>query len=77
MAGKDDWIDDVRRWCFDGADTAAAVGCDAPALHGGVAAVETDAVEAGMGVEMLLASSRDAFDAGGGNFGSRLSWSAP
>ena len=28
MAGQEEWIDDVRRWCFDGGRAAAAVGCD-------------------------------------------------
>ena len=29
MAGQEEWIDDVRRWCFDGGRAAAVVGCDA------------------------------------------------
>ena len=29
MASQEEWLDDVRRWCFDGGRAAAAAGCDA------------------------------------------------
>ena len=71
MAGKDDWIDDVRRWCFDGADTAAAVGRDVPVPPGDVLAAETVAVETGFHPGMGLSSLHVAFDARSGDLATR------
>ena len=36
MAGKDDWIDDVRRWCFDDGCVAA------PAVYDDLAVLRAD-----------------------------------
>ena len=28
MVDREEWLDDVRRWCFDSSRAMAAVGCD-------------------------------------------------
>ena len=37
MAGKDDWVEDVRRWCFEGSRPAGS------AVDGGTGSLDTHA----------------------------------
>ena len=55
MAGQEEWIDDVRRWCFDGGRAAAAVDCDA-ALAGDIADTGAALVALPPGLSQVVAT---------------------
>ena len=70
MVSQEEWLDDVRRWCFDSSRATAAAGCDA-ALEGDRADTDAALVALPPGFSQVVATFSRDYDARIGPFRSR------